>query len=136
MPSHTFFRKNPGGVFFSLVKRTATADEQKAIFQKDKKLQVQRKRDAQRRRIEEREKKNIEHDREVEELRRLRGQEKNIYKRLYGGNTSCEEVKLEDSKMEDMEVQQEHSEQLVTAQTLAEQFELMSDTDLNIAVEV
>ena len=38
--------------------------------------------------------------------------------------------------MEDMEVQQEHSEQLVTAQTLAEQFELMSDTDLNIAVEV
>lgn len=111
-------------MFFSLVKRTATTEQQRAIFQKDKKMQVQRKREAQQRRIQEREQKIIEQKKQ-EELRELR-QERNIHKRLYGRNT-------ESTREEDMEVS---TPLLEGAHELAEQFELMKQSDLNNIIDI
>ena len=120
-------RKNPGGVFFSLVKKTTTIEQQRAIFQKDRKMQAQRKREAQRRRIQEREQKIIEQKKQEEELSGLR-QERNIHKRLYGRNCT-ESISREEE--EDMEVSAVTSDE-----ALAEQFELMNHTDLNDIITI
>ena len=73
-------------MFFTLVKKSSSAEQRREIFQKDKKIQVQRKREAQRRRLEEREEKIRKQKRELEETQALAQirQERNIEKRLYG----------------------------------------------------
>lgn len=107
--SFSLTRKSPGGVFFSLVKKCSSPEQRREIFQKDKKIQAQKKREIQKRKQQEREEMMRKKQEELEEQRKLAQlrQEKNIEKRLYGrtgqstkSNLGCSEESIGESSRE------------------------------------